>query len=162
MIDRRTLVAGTALAGVVACLGFAARGSAKPDGETFEVSHTDAEWRRLLTPAQYGVLREAGTEAPGSSPLDHLFRKGLYSCAGCRSPLYSSQTKFESGTGWPSFWRPIDGAVRTTTDTSLLMVRTEVHCRRCGGHLGHVFNDGPEPTGLRYCMNGVAMTFTAA
>jgi peptide-methionine (R)-S-oxide reductase len=162
MVERRTLIAGTAVAGVLGWLGLTARGSAKPNGESFAVSHTDAEWRRLLTPAQYDVLRDAGTEAPGSSPLDALFSKGVYSCVGCQSPLYSSQTKFDSGTGWPSFWRPIDRAVRTTTDNSLLMVRTEVHCARCGGHLGHVFNDGPEPTGLRYCMNGVAMTFTAA
>ncbi|HZC16612.1 MAG TPA: peptide-methionine (R)-S-oxide reductase MsrB [Caulobacteraceae bacterium] len=162
MIERRTLAAGTAIAGVLAWFGLTARGAAKPKGETFEVNHTDAEWRRLLTPAQYDVLRDAGTEAPGLSALDHQFRNGLYSCVGCQSPLYSSQTKFDSGTGWPSFWRPIDRAVRTTTDTSLFMVRNEVHCARCGGHLGHVFDDGPRPTGLRYCMNGVALSFTAA
>lgn len=162
MIARRNLFAGGALAGLLAYLGIVRTGSAHPEAEAFEVNHTDAEWRHLLTPAQYAVLRGAGTEAPGSSPLDHLFKPGVYLCAGCALPLYSSQTKFDSGTGWPSFWRPIAGAVRPSTDTSLFMTRDEVHCRRCGGHLGHVFNDGPAPTGLRYCMNGVALTFRAA
>src|SRR5262245_27560305 len=127
--------------------------------EKFEVTHTDAEWRKLLSPEQYAVLRQAATERPFSSPLDHEKRRGTYACAGCALDLYSSATKFDSGTGWPSFWKPLDNAVGTTTDTSLGMVRTAVHCRRCGGHLGHVFEDGPRPTGLRFCMNGVAMTF---
>jgi peptide-methionine (R)-S-oxide reductase len=130
--------------------------------ETFEVAHTDTEWRTLLTPAQYGVLRLQGTERPFSSPLDREHRPGTFACAGCDRPLFSSKTKFDSQTGWPSFWQPLDDAVGTSEDTFLAMRRTEVHCRGCGGHLGHVFNDGPRPTGLRYCMNGIAMTFKPA
>jgi peptide-methionine (R)-S-oxide reductase len=130
--------------------------------ETFEVTHSDAEWRALLTPAQYGVLRQQGTERPFSSPLDHEKRPGTFACAGCDRPLFSSKTKYDSQTGWPSFWQPLDDAVGTSDDTFLAMKRTEVHCSRCGGHLGHVFNDGPRPTGLRYCMNGIAMTFKPA
>ncbi len=129
------------------------------EAEELEVSKTDEEWRRLLTPAQYQVLRKEATEPAGSSPLLGEHRKGVFACAGCELPLFKSETKFESGTGWPSFWGPINGAVGTKTDRSFLMQRTEVHCRRCGGHLGHVFNDGPPPTGLRYCMNGVALKF---
>ena len=134
--------------------------SASADAQ-FAVTHTDAEWRKLLTPAQYDVLRNAGTEAPYSSPLDDEHRRGVFSCAGCALHLYSSDTKFDSGTGWPSFWKAMDNSVLERPDTSLGMIRTEVLCSRCGGHLGHVFNDGPLPTGLRYCMNGVAMTFEA-
>jgi peptide-methionine (R)-S-oxide reductase len=129
--------------------------------ETFEVTHSDAEWRKLLTPDQYAVLRQEGTERPFTSPLDHEKRAGSFACAGCDLPLFSSKTKFDSGTGWPSFWAPLDGAIGTVEDKSFGMTRTAVHCRRCGGHLGHVFNDGPKPTGLRYCMNGVAMIFKA-
>jgi peptide-methionine (R)-S-oxide reductase len=129
--------------------------------EKFEVTHTDAEWRKLLTPPQYAVLRQAATERPFSSPLDHEKRRGTFACAGCELDLFSSATKFDSGTGWPSFWTPLENAVGTTSDMSLGMIRKAVHCRRCGGHLGHVFDDGPRPTGLRYCMNGVAMTFKA-
>ena len=128
----------------------------------FEVTHTDEEWRRLLTPQQYAVLRKHGTERAGASPLNGEKRAGTFHCAGCDLPLYSSETKFESGTGWPSFWKPLDNAIGTTEDRSFFMTRTEVRCRRCGSHLGHVFNDGPRPTGLRYCMNGVAMTFEPA
>jgi len=125
----------------------------------FEVEKTDEEWRKQLSPAQYHVLREHGTERAGSSPLVNEHRPGTFQCAGCGLALFSSDTKFESGTGWPSFWSPLENSVGTTSDRSFWMVRTEVHCRRCGGHLGHVFNDGPPPTHLRYCMNGLAMTF---
>ena len=118
-----------------------------------------AQWRERLTPQQYAVLRQQGTERPGSSPLEREHRTGTFTCAGCALPLFSSTTKFESGTGWPSFWKPLDGAVATHQDRAWGMVRTEVHCRRCGGHLGHVFDDGPKPTGLRYCMNGVSLNF---
>jgi peptide-methionine (R)-S-oxide reductase len=128
--------------------------------ERYEVTHTDAEWRKLLSPAQYYVLREAGTEVPFSSPLDHEKRAGEFTCAGCALPLFSSRTKFDSGTGWPSFWNPLENAVRTHTDSMFDITRVEVLCRRCGSHLGHVFEDGPPPTGLRYCMNGIAMNFT--
>jgi peptide-methionine (R)-S-oxide reductase len=134
-------------------------GSVSQASETFEVTHSDAEWRALLTPGQYAVLRLQSTERPFSSPLDHEQRSGIFACAGCDLPLFSSKTKYDSQTGWPSFWQPLDGAIATSEDRFLAMVRTEVHCRRCGGHLGHVFNDGPRPTGLRYCMNGIAMTF---
>jgi peptide-methionine (R)-S-oxide reductase len=127
--------------------------------ETFAVTHTDAEWQKLLTPDQYAVLRQAATEPAGTSPLLNEHRKGIFACAGCDLPLYSSDTKFESGTGWPSFWKPLDGAVKTRTDNTFFMQRTEVICARCGGHLGHVFDDGPPPTGLRYCMNGLALVF---
>ncbi len=126
----------------------------------YEITHTDAEWRSLLSPEQYAVLRQAATERPFSSPLDEEHRSGLFACAGCGQHLFSSRTKFDSHTGWPSFWAPLPHAVATGADWSLAMLRTEVHCRRCGGHLGHVFDDGPPPTGLRYCINGVALTFT--
>jgi peptide-methionine (R)-S-oxide reductase len=122
--------------------------------------HTDAEWRKLLTGEQYSVLRQAGTERPYSSPLNAEHRAGIFSCAGCKLPAFSSKVKFESGTGWPSFWQPLPGAVDQEVDSSLGMERNEVICHRCGGHLGHVFDDGPKPTGLRYCMNGVALNFT--
>ncbi|HKZ05444.1 MAG TPA: peptide-methionine (R)-S-oxide reductase MsrB [Methylomirabilota bacterium] len=131
----------------------------KANQETFEVTKSDAEWRAALTPEQYRVLRQHGTERAGTSPLDKEYGKGTFACAGCGLPLFSSETKFDSGTGWPSFYRPEENAVGTTTDRGFFMVRTEVHCRRCGGHLGHVFDDGPAPTGLRYCMNGAALQF---
>lgn len=131
----------------------------KDTEKTFEVTKSDKEWRAELSPDQYYVLRDHGTERAGSSPLDKEYGKGTFICAGCRLPLFSSETKFDSRTGWPSFWRPLDDAVGTSTDRGFFMVRTEVHCRRCGGHLGHVFDDGPQPTGLRYCMNGVALKF---
>ena len=127
--------------------------------ETFPVQKTDAEWRSSLTDDQYEVLREHSTERAGSSPLNHEKRHGTFVCAGCGQDLFSSDTKFESGTGWPSFYKPLDNAVATTVDKSYFMVRTEVHCSRCGGHLGHLFPDGPKPTGERFCMNGAAMKF---
>lgn len=127
--------------------------------DELEVAKTDAEWRSILTPAQYDVLRREATEPPGSSPLLDEHREGIFACAGCELPLFKSETKYDSGTGWPSFWSPIEGAIGTRTDKKLWMERTEVHCRRCGGHLGHVFKDGPPPTGLRYCMNGLALKF---
>jgi peptide-methionine (R)-S-oxide reductase len=125
----------------------------------FEITKTPEEWRKILTPEQFQVLREHGTERAGTSPLDKNYAAGTYECAGCSLALFSSETKFNSGTGWPSFYKPIEGAIGTTTDTSYGMRRVEVHCSRCHGHLGHVFPDGPAPTGERYCMNGVAMKF---
>jgi peptide-methionine (R)-S-oxide reductase len=127
--------------------------------EHFVVEHSEEEWRRQLDPAQFHVLRKHGTERPGASPLNAEKRHGTFACAGCGKALFASDTKFESGTGWPSFTQPLENGVATTEDRSLFMTRTEVHCADCGGHLGHVFPDGPRPTGLRYCMNGVAMTF---
>jgi len=127
--------------------------------ETFEVTKTDAEWRKALTPDQYNILREQGTEPPFTSPLLNEHRVGVFHCAGCDLSLYSSKTKFDSGTGWPSFWEALPNAVGKNEDRSLLEVRTEVHCRRCGGHLGHVFDDGPPPTGKRHCIDGLALAF---
>jgi peptide-methionine (R)-S-oxide reductase len=127
--------------------------------KSFSVALSEDEWRRKLSPAQYRVLREHGTERAGSSPLDKQYGAGVYHCAGCGQPLFASDAKFDSRTGWPSFWAPLDQAVGTETDRTLFMTRTEVHCRRCGGHLGHVFDDGPQPTGQRYCMNGVSLDF---
>jgi peptide-methionine (R)-S-oxide reductase len=162
-VTRRRFLAGAgaasaAILGAAAC---ARTATASPAGD-FEVTHTDAEWKQLLTADQYDVLRRAGTEMPYSSPLNDEHRRGVFSCAGCALDLFSSDTKFDSGTGWPSFWRPLNGAVLERPDDGLGMTRTEVLCKRCGGHLGHVFDDGPQPTGLRYCMNGVAMTFRPA
>jgi peptide-methionine (R)-S-oxide reductase len=131
----------------------------KPSEQTYEVTKSDTEWRSSLTPEQYRVLRQHGTERAGTSPLDKEHGKGTFVCAGCGLPLFRSETKFDSGTGWPSFYRPEANAVGESSDRSFFMVRTEVHCRRCGGHLGHVFDDGPPPTGLRYCMNGAALQF---
>ncbi|HWM83682.1 MAG TPA: peptide-methionine (R)-S-oxide reductase MsrB [Pseudolabrys sp.] len=158
MLDRRTLLTGAAGAALLGVASFRGGQAVAKAGDA-EIVRSDAEWRKLLTPEQYEVLRKHGTEPPGSSPLNHEKRKGVFACAGCSLPLYSSETKFESGTGWPSFWQPLPDAIGTSVDTSLFMTRTEVHCRRCLGHLGHVFEDGPKPTGLRYCMNGLALTF---
>ena len=127
--------------------------------KTFPVAVSEEEWQRKLSAGQYRVLREHGTERAGSSPLDKEYADGVYHCAGCGQPLFASNAKFNSGTGWPSFWSPLPEAVETQTDRSFFMTRTEVHCSRCGGHLGHVFDDGPQPTGLRYCMNGAALEF---
>jgi peptide-methionine (R)-S-oxide reductase len=169
MTRRNTLLGAGALTatltGVVAGLrGLFASSPAEAAqaARTFAVTHTEAEWKKLLDSEQFRVLRQAGTERPGSSPLNKEKRAGVFTCAGCALPLFSSTTKFESGTGWPSFWQPLDKAVVEDTDTTLFMKRVEVLCRQCGGHLGHVFNDGPKPTGLRYCMNGVALNFKAA
>ncbi len=160
-MSRRNILGGGALAAGAAAVGrlFGAREEVKAAGR-FPVEKSDEEWRAQLTPAQYNVLRKHGTERAGTSPLNGEKRAGIYHCAGCGQAVFSSSTKFESGTGWPSFYAPIAGAVGTSEDRSFFMTRTEVHCSRCGGHLGHVFDDGPPPTGLRYCMNGVAMTFT--
>lgn len=159
-IDRRALfaLAGT---GAASLLLFGRSGGANAK-TTFVVNHSPAEWRRILGPQRYAVLREAATERPYTSPLNKEHRRGTFVCAGCALPLFSSTTKFESGTGWPSFWKSLPRAVVTRPDRSLLMERTEVQCARCGGHLGHVFDDGPKPTGLRYCMNGLALNFRAA
>ncbi len=154
--DRRTVVTG-----VGASMLFAA--CSKPAAaKAFRFALSDAEWRKKLTPQEYRVLRQAATERPYSSPLNDEHRAGTFVCAGCAQRLYSSSTKFESGTGWPSFTAPIPDAIRTKPDGFAFLARTEVHCRRCGGHLGHVFDDGPAPTGKRYCMNGLAMRFAVA
>jgi peptide-methionine (R)-S-oxide reductase len=158
-MDRRTLLGlgGMGLIGGIAAFG--SEKSGKAAAPRFEIMRSEAEWRARLTPEQFRVLRGQGTERAGSSPLDREKRRGTFACAGCGLPLFASETKYDSGTGWPSFYRPLPGAVGTRPDNSLFVRRTEVHCRRCGGHLGHVFDDGPPPTGKRYCMNGVAMRF---
>ena len=162
MLRRHFLLSNSAI-GLAAWLGMSRFVAASAAEEALRVTHTDIEWRKLLTPDQYAVLRQSATERPFSSPLLNEHRPGLFACAGCDLGLFSSETKFESGTGWPSFWAPLnEQAIGTTRDTTLGMIRVEVHCSRCGGHLGHVFNDGPKVTGLRYCMNGVAMTFKPA
>jgi peptide-methionine (R)-S-oxide reductase len=162
MTDRRLVLAS--IAGLFGLSAFrwleaAPAHGAEKTAEKFEVEKTEAEWHAQLTPQQYEILRNRGTERPWSSPLLKEHRKGVFACAGCDLPLFSSDTKFESGTGWPSFYKPLDNAVGTTEDRTFGMARTEVHCRRCGGHLGHVFDDGPKPTGLRYCMDGFALNF---
>jgi len=159
-IDRRTFMGTGMASAAIALLGGGMAAVAAPG--KFEVVLTDAEWRRRLSPAAYATLRHAATERAGTSPLNNEHRAGTFICGGCELPLFSSKTKFDSGTGWPSFFRPLPNAVRTRTDYEIGDARTEVHCRRCGGHLGHVFDDGPLPTGKRYCMNGVALKFVPA
>ncbi len=156
---RAFLGASLAAASTTLLLATGCGSSAAAAAGKFEVRKSPAEWRQQLGAARYHILREEGTEPPFSSPLLNEHRRGLFVCAGCALPLFSSSTKFESGTGWPSFWQPFPNAVAETRDSTLGMVRREVHCRRCGGHLGHVFDDGPKPTGLRYCMDGLALTF---
>lgn len=169
MNKRTFLTAGAALfTATVALRGFNWFSSrsraqiAQPEEKSFAIQKTEAEWRQRLTPDQFRILRQHGTEAPGSSSLNKQDAKGTYLCAGCDLPLFSSETKFNSGTGWPSFYQPLPDAIGISIDNSLMMTRVEVHCQRCGGHLGHVFNDGPPPTGKRYCMNGVALKFLPA
>ena len=158
MLSRRTFSTAslTALLAGSASLKSAAAGG---KAETFEITKSKEEWKKLLTPAQYYVLRDHGTERAGTSLLDQEKRDGNFACAGCDLPVYSSAAKFNSGTGWPSFWQPLENVVGTSIDKSFFVTRTEVHCRRCGGHLGHIFDDGPKPTGLRHCINGVALKF---
>lgn len=157
--DRRRLLgwlgAGVAASALAAC-------GSRADAKAWPVNYSEAEWRKRLSPAQFHILREKGTEYPGTSPLLGEHRKGTFCCVADGNPLFASDTKFESGTGWPSFNRPLPGAVQTSTDFEVGYPRTEVHCARCGGHLGHVFDDGPPPTGKRYCMNGVALSFRPA
>jgi peptide-methionine (R)-S-oxide reductase len=159
MLDRRTFLATAGGLAVIFGLLWSRRSIAMQE-PSFEVQKSEAEWRSILTSAQFNVLRKHATERPGSSPLNDEKRRGTFACAACDLPVFSSDTKFESHTSWPSFYTPIPDSVRTSEDRSLFTARTEVHCRRCGGHLGHVFNDGPRPTGLRYCINGVALKFT--
>jgi peptide-methionine (R)-S-oxide reductase len=167
MLNRRQIALGTIAAGAIAALGISelrrrsGRAKAAAEGQ-FEITRTPEEWKKILTPEQYAVLREEDTERPFTSPLNDEKRKGTFACAGCDLPLFSAETKFDSGTGWPSFYAPIEGAVGQNQDFTFGMVRDEVHCRRCGGHLGHVFNDGPKPTGLRYCINGLSLKFIPA
>ena len=161
MIDRRQIFSITAT-GLAGAALWGCREDAAQAAKQFQVSLTDAQWKQRLSPAAYGVLRHEDTERPFSSPLNDEHRAGIFACGGCALPAFSSRTKFDSGTGWPSFWAPLPDAVATKSDTALFAERIEVHCRRCGGHLGHVFDDGPKPTGKRYCMNGVAMTFRPA
>ena len=165
MVTRRNVILGVGGLAAAAALGGRVlrwESAAMAGKGNFEVTRTPDEWRKLLTPDQYAVLREEGTERAFTSPLNTEKRKGVFACAGCDLPLFASETKFESGTGWPSFWAPIEGAVGTGKDLSYGMIREEAHCRRCGGHLGHVFEDGPKPTGLRYCINGVSLKFVPA
>ena len=157
-MNRRDVL-GTALAGAA----FVLVTNRLPAAEgTFEVVRSEAEWKSLLTPMEYRVMREEGTEPAGSSPLDKVWDDGIYHCRGCDLALYSSEHKYDSGTGWPSFWKALPGAIGTKPDRKFLRVRTEVHCRRCGSHLGHIFDDGPQPTGKRHCLNGVSLVFKPA
>ena len=161
--DRRVFLGLSTSGLVVGTLAMVGCGSSAPAAvQTFEVRHTPAEWKKRLGEARYRILREAGTEPPFTSPLNKEHRKGVFACAGCALPLFSSATKFDSGTGWPSFWQALPNAIATHTDRSFGMSRTEEHCRRCGGHLGHIFDDGPKPTGKRHCINGLSLVFRPA
>jgi peptide-methionine (R)-S-oxide reductase len=163
MVNRRILLTTAAALGGFSAFRWLSGSTAQAREKTkFPVEKTEAEWRKQLTPEQYDILRNHGTERPWTSPLLKEHRKGTFACAGCDQPLFASETKFESGTGWPSFYQPIDGAVGRTEDRTFGMTRIEVHCSRCGGHLGHVFDDGPKPTGLRYCIDGLALAFKPA
>ncbi len=155
MNRRQFLIASTAFTAIGAQQTFATDGP-------FEVTRTDAQWREMLTPLQYNVMRQEGTERAGSSPLDKVYDAGTYHCRGCDLPAYASDAKYDSGTGWPSFWQALDNAVETKPDRKFFITRTEVHCRRCGSHFGHIFDDGPAPTGKRHCLNGVSLVFKAA
>lgn len=159
IVNRRRFLGLIAGVAVLSAVGYRAIAKA---AEIFEITKSDSEWKKILTAEQFHVMRERGTEYPNSSPLAHQYGPGVYDCAACDLPLFSSKTKFDSGTGWPSFYEPLPNAVATSTDTDLFVSRVEVHCHRCGGHLGHVFDDGPKPTGKRYCMNGVALKFIAS
>jgi peptide-methionine (R)-S-oxide reductase len=161
MMTRRLLLGGSGAAVAIA-IGLPRRARTADVGETFPFTRTEAEWRELLTSDQYAVLRQAATERPFTSPLLRENRNGLYACLGCGQDAFSSSTKYDPGEGWPSFWKALDKAVATSRDTSFGMTRTEVHCTNCGSHLGHLFEDGPQPTGLRYCMDGVALNFKPA
>jgi len=159
MINRRTVLLAGVYFGALVLTGTSGKAETMTTTDIDWRNLSDAEWHKRLTPEQYNILRKHGTERAGTSPLNHEKRKGTFECAGCELALFSSDTKFESGTGWPSFYQPLPGAIGTKTDRSYFMTRTEVHCSRCIGHLGHVFDDGPKPTGLRYCMNGLALKF---
>ena len=161
MFNRRVMLGAGAAALVGGATMFVPRAGHAREGN-FPLKLSEAQWKKRLTPQQYAVLRQEETERPGSSPLLNEKRKGTYACAGCNLPLFSSATKYDSKTGWPSFWKPLPNAIGTKEDNTLFVTRTEVHCRRCGGHIGHVFDDGPKPTGLRYCLNGLALKFRPA
>ena len=161
-LDRRGLLGAGAVAAIGAAFAACSRSNPAVAAESFQVTHTPAEWKSRLGADRYRILRQAGTEAPFSSPLNNEHRRGTFVCAGCGLPLYASSTKFDSGTGWPSFYAVLPNATRTRRDGGLGMVRVEEHCRRCGGHLGHIFNDGPKPTGKRHCSNGLSLKFRPA
>lgn len=161
-MKRRDVLFLTAGAGALAAAGSLFRGRGDAIAAEFEITKTDAEWKAQLPEDVYQVLRHEATERAGSSPLNNEKRKGTFHCAGCDLPLYASEAKYDSGTGWPSFWESLPNAIGTREDSSFFMTRTECHCRRCGGHLGHIFDDGPPPTGLRHCINGLALTFRPA